>query len=69
MLWEHALNRPSISRAKAIRRRNARPSGEYPLKMEGANVCCYTVGKRVRVTMNFQTNVVVPLANADRRLQ
>jgi len=46
-----------------------------PTKTEAALRGCHNVwgytpgGKRIRVTINLQTNVVVTLANADRRLQ
>lgn len=44
-----------------------------PEKIEPAQRGCHNVwgfairGKRIRVTINFQTNVVVTVANADRR--
>ena len=46
-----------------------------PTKAESAHRGCHNVwgytagGKRIRVTINFQTNVVVTLANADRSSQ
>ncbi len=65
---EQGLER-SISRVDAL------DVLENPVKIDVAQRGCHNVwgytasGKRIRVTINFQTNVVVTLANADRRLQ
>ena len=46
-----------------------------PTKIETALRGCHnvwgftTIGNRIRVTINFQTNTVITLANADRSLQ
>lgn len=48
---------------------------QNPTKAELAERGCHNVwgytarGKRIRVTVNFQTNIIVTVANADRRLQ
>jgi len=65
---EQGLER-NISRDDALHvLRN--PNKTEPALRGCHNVWGYTPGgKRIRVTINFQTNVVVTLANADRRQQ
>ncbi len=58
-----------------ISREDALQVLKNPSKMAVAERGCHNVwghtvgGKRIRVTINFSANVVVTLANADRRLQ
>jgi len=58
-----------------ISRDDARYVVENPTKTEPAERGCHNVwgvtprGKRIRVTINLQTDTIVTLANADRRLK
>lgn len=60
---------------RGISREDALYVLKNPVKTEPAERGCHNVwgntasGKRIRVTINFDMNVIVTLANADRRLQ